>query len=291
MAVDTSWRWIAWTILGIGGLITAGGVLLALGNLRHALYGERAEGVVAEIVREGDLYAPVVRFRLPQGETVEVRDLGSGAPDFSAGDSVTVLYLPESPQDFRLDTFERLWLVPIIVTGFGGFWLVFGAVAWALSRNAELALVGERVFSVISLSALLVGVFVLWDAIDLHASGGRARGTVTEIRESRSIVTEEVTAPAGREVRRDVERISLVPIVRFITPEGREVEFHGRGGSSTWLAAGDAVDVVYDRNQPGRARIVSFVDLWLPAAVAFAVSLAFGVAVRLSRGSRRRATG
>lgn len=291
MAIDTSWRWVAWTILGIGGLIAAGGVLMGLGNLRHALYGERAEGVVTEIVREGDMYAPVVRFRLPQGETVEVKDHGSGAPDFSAGDTVTVLYLPESPRDFRLDTFERLWLVPIIVAGVGGFWLMFGAVAWALSRNADLALVGERAFSVISLSALVIGVFVLWSAVDLHASGGRARGTVTEIRESRSIVTEEVTTPGGREVHRDVKRVSFAPIVRFTTAEGREIEFHGRGGSGTSFTAGEVVTVVYDRSQPGRARIVSFVDLWLPAAVSFAVALIFGVAVRLSRWSRRRVKG
>lgn len=288
MAVDTSWRWIAWTILGIGGLITAGGVLMGLGNLRHVLYGERADGIVTEIVRDGDMYAPVVRFRLPQGETVEVKDLGSGAPDFSAGDAVAVLYLPESPRDFRLDTFERLWLVPIILVGFGGFWLMFGAVAWALSRNADLALVGERAFSVISLSALLIGVFVLWSAVDLYASGGRARGRVTEIRESRSIVTEKVTTPAGREVRRDVERIAFAPIVRFTTPEGREIEFHGRGGSGISFAAGEVVNVVYDRSQPSRARIVSLVDLWLPAAVAFGVALIFGGAVKLSRWSRRK---
>lgn len=291
MAVDRSWRWIAWTILGIGGLTTAGGLLMGLGNLRYALHGERADGIVMENVREGDMYAPVVQFRLPEGETMEVRDLGAGAPDFSVGDTVTVLYFPESPRDFRLDTFERLWLMPIIITGFGGFWLIFGAVAWALSRNADLALVGERAFSVISVSALLIGVFVLGGAIDLLASGGRAQGTVMEIRESRSVVTEEVTTPAGRQVRRDVERISLAPIVRFTTAEGREIEFHGRGGSGTSFKTGEVVDVVYDRSQPGRARIVSFVDLWLPAAVAFAVSLAFGAAVRLSRRSRRRATG
>jgi hypothetical protein len=291
MAIDTSWRRIAWLILGIGGLIAAGGVSMGLGNLRHVLYGERADGVVTEIVRDGDMYAPVVRFRLPQGETVEVKDLGSGAPDFSVGDAVAVLYLPESPRDFRLDTFERLWLVPIIVTGFGGFWLMFGSIAWALSHDADLALVGERAFSLISLSALLIGIFVLWSAVDLYASGGRARGTVTEIRESRSIVTEEVMTPDGREVRRDVERVSLAPIVRFTTPEGREVEFHGRGGSGTSFKAGEVVNVVYDRSQPGRARIVSFVDLWLPAAVSFAVALIFGAAVRLSRWSRRRVKG
>jgi hypothetical protein len=34
---------------------------------------------------------------------------------------------------------------------------------------------------------------------------------------------------------------------------------------------------------------VSFLDLWLPAAVAFAVAVIFGGAVKLSRWSRRRA--
>ena len=155
------------------------------------------------------------------------------------------------------------------------------------ARSAE----GERAFAVISLSSLLIGVFVLWSAVDLYAGGGRARGKVTEIRESRSIVTEEVATSAGGEVRRDVERISFAPIVRFATPEGREIEFHGRGGSGTPFAAGEVVNVVYDRSQPSRARIVSFVALWLPAAVAFAVALIFGGAVRLSRWSRRRVTG
>lgn len=288
-AVDRSWRWIAWAILGIGGLIVLGGVVMGLGNLRHVLYGERVEGVVIDMVREGDMYSPVVRFRLPDGELQEVKDLGSGAPDFSAGDFVTVLFMPENPGDFRLDTFERLWLVPIILLVFGGFWLMFGAVAWALSNDADMALVGERAFSVIALSGLLIGVFVLWSAADLYAGGGRAEGRVMEIRESRSIVTEEVRLASGREVRRDVERISHAPVVRFVTQEGREIEFHGRGGSGRSFVPGEVVNVVYDRANPSRARIVSFVDLWLPAAVAFAVAVIFGGAVKLSRWSRCRA--
>lgn len=288
MAFDTGWRTIAWTILGIGGLIVAGGLLLALGNLRHVLYADRADGVVVDIVREGSMYAPVVRFRLPNGELQEVTDLGSGAPDFSRGDLVGVLYMPEDPRDFRLDTFDRLWLVPIIALGFGCFWLMFGVVAWGLSRNGDIALLGERAFTVIAAVALLIGIFTLWSATDLYAAGGRAEGRVVEIRESRSIVTEEVTTPAGREVRRDVERSSYAPVVRFTTQEGREIEFHGRGGSGTDFAEGDTVTVVYDRDNPSRARIVSFLDLWLPAAVAFAVVVLFGGAASLSRRTRRR---
>ncbi len=99
MAADANWRWIAWLVLGIGGLIAAAGVAIGVGNLRHVLYGERADGIVTEIVRDGDMYAPVVRFRLPLGESIEVRDLASGAPDFAVGDAVTVLY-PRRPRTF-----------------------------------------------------------------------------------------------------------------------------------------------------------------------------------------------
>ncbi len=288
MAMDMGWRQIAWAIFGIGGLIVAGGILLGLGNLRHVLYGDRADGVVVDIVREGSMYSPVVRFRLPGGELQEITDLGSGSPDFSKGDLVTVLYMPEDPENIRLDTFERLWMVPIIAIGFGCFWLMFGAVAWGLSRNGDLSIIGEHAFTAISITALLIGVFALWSATDLYAGGGRAQGTVVEIRRSSSIVTEEVTLATGREVRRDVEQVSFAPVVRFTTQEGREVEFHGRGGSGTSFSAGDVVTVVYDRTNPSRARIVSFLDLWLPAVVAFAVAFLFGGAVSLSRRMRRR---
>lgn len=288
MAMDMGWHRIAWGILAIGGLIVAGGILLGLGNLRHVLYGDQADGVVVDIVRDGSMYAPVVRFRLPSGELHEVTDLGSGAPDFSTGDLVTVLYMPEDPRSIRLDTFERLWLVPIVTIGFGCFWLMFGAVAWGLSRNGDLSVIGERAFNVVSVVALLIGIFALWSATDLYASGGRTQGTVVEIRRSSSIVTEEVTLATGREVRRDVEQVSFAPVVRFTTQEGREVEFHGRGGSGTSFSAGDVVTVVYDRTNPSRARIMSFLDLWLPTVVVFAVAFLFGGAAKLSRWMRRR---
>ncbi len=290
MAADRDWRWIAWTILGIGGLILAGGLALGLGSLRHVVHGERADGEVIEMRRDGDMYAPVVRFRLPGGETQEVKDLASGAPDFAVGDKVRILYMPQDPRDFRIDTFDRLWLSAIIVALFGGFWLLFGAVAWGLSRGVDLAVLGESAFAVIAAAAGLIGIFVLWSAADLYTGGVRAEGIVLEIRESRRTEQESVRRPDGREVERTVERVSFAPVVRFTTREGREIEFHGRGGSGTSFAEGARVTVIYDPAHPIRARIVSFVDIWLPSAAAFAVVVVFGGAVWLSRRVRRRAT-
>ncbi len=290
MAVDRNWRWISWAILGIGGLILAGGLALGLGSLRHVLHGERSDGEVIEIRREGDMYAPVVRFRLPGGEMQEVTDLASGAPDFAAGDKVTILYMPQDPRDFRIDTFDRLWFSAIFVTVFGAFWLLFGAVAWALSRGIDLAVVGEGAFAVIASGACLIGAFVLMSAADLYTGGVRAEGVVLENRESRRNETESVRRADGSDVDRTVERVSFAPVVRFKTrEEDREIEFHGRGGSDRAFAKGDRVTVIYDPANPIRARIVSFMDIWLPSAAAFAVAAIFGGAVWLSRRMRRRA--
>lgn len=287
MAVDRDWRWISWLILGIGGLILVGGLALGLGSLRHVLHGERAAGVVVDILREGDMYAPAVRFRLPDGEMQEVKDLASGAPDFAVGDRVTILYMPQDPRDFRIDTFDRLWFPAIFVTIFGAFWLLFGAVARALSRGIDLAVVGEAAFAVIASGAGLIGAFVLMSAADLYTGGVRVEGTVLENRESRRSETESVRRPDGSDVDRTVERVSFAPVVRFRTREdGREIEFHGRGGSERAFAQGDRVTVIYDPANPIRARIVSFVDIWLPSAAAFAVAAVFGGAVWLSRRIR-----
>ncbi|MDP1966959.1 MAG: DUF3592 domain-containing protein [Reyranella sp.] len=291
MAADRDWRWISRIILGIGGLILAGGLALGLGSLRHVLHGERADGEVIEIRRDGDMYAPVVRFGLPGDVTQEVTDLATGAPDFAVGDRVSILYMPQDPRDFRIDTFERLWFSAIFVTVFGGFWMLFGIVAWALSRGIDLAVVGEQAFAVIAVAAGLIGIFVLWSAADLYTGGVRAEGVVLENRESRRTESETVRLGDGREVDRTVERVSFAPVVRFTTREGgREIEFHGRGGSDRSFAQGERVTVIYDPANPIRARIVSFVDIWLPSAVAFAVAFVFGGAVWLSRRMRRRTT-
>jgi hypothetical protein len=288
MAIDRTWRRISWLILGIGGLILAGGLALGWGSLRHVLYAERADGEVIEIRREGDMYAPVLRFRRPNGEMQEVKDLGSGAPDFAVGDRVIVLYMPDDPEDFRIDTFERLWFSSIFVTVFASFWLLFGAVAWALSREVELFVIGERAFAMIAGAALVIGIAALWNTVELYSGGTRTEGTVLEVRETRRTEQEDVTRPDGSAYRRNVERVSYAPVVRFTTGEGREIEFHGRGGSDRGFAEGDRVTVVYDPGNPIRARIVSFLDLWLPTVVAFGVAILFGGSVWLSRWSRRR---
>jgi hypothetical protein len=173
-----------------------------------------------------------------------------------------------------------------MVSGFGGFWLMFGAVAWALSRGADLPVLGERAFATIAVVAAILGALATWNATALYRTGLRIEGKVTEIRASRYTDQEEVVLRGAREWRRDVERTTYAPIVRFTTAEGREIEFFGRGGSGTSYREGDIVTVAYDPAKPIDAHIVSFVDLWLPAAVAWGVAILFGGSVWLSRRVR-----
>ncbi|UYN93965.1 MAG: DUF3592 domain-containing protein [Enhydrobacter sp.] len=286
---DPTWRRISWLILGIGSLIVAGGLALGWGSLRLVLYGDRADGRVVEMVREDDMYAPVVQFRQRDGTLLQVTDLGNGVPDFAVGDRVTVFYAPDDPGRFRLDTFGRLWESAVLLAGFGCFWLIFGGIAWGLSTGADLPVLGERAFAFIAAAAGLVGILATWNALSLYAGGTHTEGVVVEIRESRSVERETSVSSTGRETSRSVERTTHTPIIRFRTQQDREIEFFGRGGTGASFEVGERVPVVYDPADPMHAHIVSFANLWLPAAICWAIVLLFGGAVWLSRRSRRAA--
>ena len=56
------------------------------------------------------------------------------------------------------------------------------------------------------------------------------------------------------------------PVVRFVTQEGRTVEFESQVGSNLSPGIGQEVTVIYDPLNPQDARISSFMMLWaLPA--------------------------
>jgi hypothetical protein len=68
--------------------------------------------------------------------------------------------MPLDLADFRIDSFDRLWLPTIFVTIFGGL--------------------GEWAFTVIAAVAFMVGGFALAGAIGLYGSGTRTEGSVAE---------------------------------------------------------------------------------------------------------------
>lgn len=47
---------------------------------------------------------------------------------FEIGDEVTVFYNPERPENARLDWFPALWLVPVLLGGIGGLFLILSFI-------------------------------------------------------------------------------------------------------------------------------------------------------------------
>jgi len=102
-------------------MMIASGSIYALVALVSLLVGwrfvrsaARADGRVIQMVeREGEhgkLYAPVFVFRDSSGAEHTVHsDTASDPPEHQVGDTVHVLYLPESPQDAKTDRFFFSW--------------------------------------------------------------------------------------------------------------------------------------------------------------------------------------
>jgi hypothetical protein len=79
----------------------------------------------------GPMYAPVVRFRGPDGKEIEFTGLGAGEPEYREGTPVTVLHPPGHPEQARINSHQELWLGSIVVGIFGG---VFAVIGLALAR-------------------------------------------------------------------------------------------------------------------------------------------------------------
>lgn len=95
------------TVLGVGAL-GFGAVTL----LRFWHFYSHAERTTATVViADGQR---LFRFQTRRGETIELPAM-AGADRFAEGESVGVLYLPEDPNDARLDRAFRWWLLPILL--------------------------------------------------------------------------------------------------------------------------------------------------------------------------------
>ncbi|MFP4643018.1 MAG: DUF3592 domain-containing protein [Spirochaetales bacterium] len=68
----------------------------------------------------------VVEFETDAGDTSSFNGRSSRAEDtFAVGDSVDVLYRPDSPDVARIDSIVEVWATPLI---FGGLFIVFGTL-------------------------------------------------------------------------------------------------------------------------------------------------------------------
>jgi len=150
------------------------------------------------------------------------------------------------------------------------------------------AVVGERAFSVIAGAALLIASPHCGTPWSFTPMARAPRARCWKSAKTRRTEEETATRPDGSETRRDV-RAGLLCAGLALRHEPRAARsiFMDAAASGASFAEGDRVTVIYDPANPIRARVVSFMDLWLPSAAAFGVVILFGGSVLLSRWSRR----
>ena len=110
--------------------------VIALASLAYCWHfvrtATRGTGRITQLVeskdKDGDtLYTPVFVFRDAAGiEHTVYSSIASYPPSHQVGDSVFVLYSPQSPQDAKIDSFFSLWGLPAITGGLAGFYMPLG---------------------------------------------------------------------------------------------------------------------------------------------------------------------
>lgn len=86
------------------------------------------EGRVVRMAQTDDgLFSPIVRFRLPNEETVEFRsNTSSSNPRYSVEDPVQVRYDPENPYSAQIVGVAGAWIAVIIMALFGAIFSAIG---------------------------------------------------------------------------------------------------------------------------------------------------------------------
>jgi len=90
--------------------------------------GVRGEGTVVDYVTTRNSAAPVIEFTANDGQTHRfVATTGAKYPDHA---HLEVIYNPDDPSVAALTEFQHFWLGALVTTGFGLFFLFFGALAY-----------------------------------------------------------------------------------------------------------------------------------------------------------------
>ena len=101
-------------------------------NARQLIaHGEHARGTVTGFrISRSSYYYPVVAFKTAEGTQIQfVENNGSSSPAFVKGQQVEVIYLPENPNNAKINTFFDLWALPLFLAMFG---TIFSAVGFAV---------------------------------------------------------------------------------------------------------------------------------------------------------------
>jgi len=141
----------------VGGWFLATGILVAVIGvvwlIRTTLFvrsASKASGLVIAMERsEGSEGSPVFHpvFTFTDGSGIihtQRSSFGSSDYSFEPGESVTILYDAATPKHSRIESFQTIWLGPVLIAGFGllfggfaGFWLFIVSRATSIMRHDD----------------------------------------------------------------------------------------------------------------------------------------------------------
>ena len=125
-------------VLGLGCVLLLIGAVLLWNGIDFARRAEKAQGTVIGLKETRSdrriSYAPMVRFTTHTGMPVHFTSrVSSSPPAYTKGQTVKVLYDPDSPTIARIDTFMQVY-------GLGALIFVIGCAACAASFAVRAAL-------------------------------------------------------------------------------------------------------------------------------------------------------
>jgi hypothetical protein len=135
----------------MGLVFMAVGIFFGRDSIELRNNGRQATGEVVDIdtsrgSKGGTTYAPVVRFTPVEGDPITFVGKVHSSSRPRIGEQVRVLYDPRDPGGAQIDSFEQMWLFPMVFGGVGFLVLAIGAAA-ALRSVVMLALVGRAITS------------------------------------------------------------------------------------------------------------------------------------------------
>lgn len=105
---------------------TAAGRVVKLNYEDHLSKGQSVGG-----------YVTVFEFSDTSGKSHTGRSSSAQNPaPHQIGDTVTILYRPESPQDARIRNFRTLWLLPTMLSSAGAVFTLVGMITFAAGRKS-----------------------------------------------------------------------------------------------------------------------------------------------------------
>lgn len=128
---------IIFTLIGIALLI--GAVLSFNSTNTFVSKAQLTEGTVTELLprvsKDSDsgstsvTYAPVVEFVTDAGQTITyISSSSSNPPSYQPGETMSIYYLPNSPQTAKIDGFADMWLATTIFAILGVVFFLVGFV-------------------------------------------------------------------------------------------------------------------------------------------------------------------